>query len=175
MATLSFRLAQYAQVFPLKPGTFCTLIAGISSTNKFATSLLFSSLVLSDSRSVLATLSSSLSFFCLKLLQIWQELRSLYCCSIGLHWVHKFLFFPGNNAADKLARREAVLVPSAIPCSLSSLTSHIHSRLSQTGSVLFHLNSSSHRFPRLPSRNLCFLVMLAMFSLVYAAMNTAYF
>ena len=31
--------------------------------------------------------------------------------------------------ADELARRGALLAPSAIPCSLSPLTSRIHSRL----------------------------------------------
>ena len=38
-------------------------------------------------------------------------------------------FLPGNDAADELARRGALLVPSAIPCSLSPLTSHIRSSL----------------------------------------------
>ena len=49
-----FRQVQYAQVFPLKPVPFCTLFAGLGSTNKSATSLL----LLSDSRSVLTTMSS---------------------------------------------------------------------------------------------------------------------
>ena len=48
-----FRQVQYAQVFPLKPAPFCTLFAGLGNTIKSATSLL----LLSDSRSVLATLS----------------------------------------------------------------------------------------------------------------------
>ena len=52
-----FRQVQYAQVFPLKPAPFCTLFAGLRSTNKSAICLL-----LSDSRSVLATLSSPPSF-----------------------------------------------------------------------------------------------------------------
>ena len=34
-----------------------------------------------------------------------------------------------NDTADEMARRGALLAPSAIPCSLSSLISHIHSRL----------------------------------------------
>ena len=50
--------AHYAQVFPLKPAPFRKLFAGLSSTNKFAISLL----LLSDSRSVLATLFSPPSF-----------------------------------------------------------------------------------------------------------------
>ena len=37
-----FRQAQYAQVFPLKPAPFCTLFAGLGSTNKSAIFLLFS-------------------------------------------------------------------------------------------------------------------------------------
>ena len=36
---------------------------------------------------------------------------------------------PGNDAADELARRGTLLAPSAIPCSLFSHTSCIHSRL----------------------------------------------
>ena len=38
-------------------------------------------------------------------------------------------FLPGNDAADELARRGALLAPSAIPCSLSPLISRIHSSL----------------------------------------------
>ena len=45
---------------------------------------------------------------------------------------------------------------------------------SRTGGVMSHLNSLTHRFPRLPPRNLCFLVMLTVFSLVYAATDTAF-
>ena len=54
----SFQQAQYGQVFPLKPAPFCKLFAGLGSTNKSAISLL----LLSDSRSVLATLFSPPSF-----------------------------------------------------------------------------------------------------------------
>ena len=54
--------AQYVQVFPLKPAPFCKLFAGLGS--KSATSLLH----LSDSRSLLATLSSPPSFLLLQTL-----------------------------------------------------------------------------------------------------------
>ena len=37
-----FRQAQYDQVFPLKPAPFCTLFAGLGSTNKSAIFLLLS-------------------------------------------------------------------------------------------------------------------------------------
>ena len=47
--------------------------------------------------------------------------------------------------------------------------------LSQTGGVLSHWSSLTHRFPRFPPRNLCSLVILAVSSLVFAATDTAFF
>ena len=100
---------------------FCKLFSGLRSTNKSSTSLL-----LSDSRFVLATLSSSPFFFYLNL---WQELFSLSFCSIRIQWIPGHSFLPGKGWADELARRGVLLVPSAIPCSVSHLISRVHSSL----------------------------------------------
>ena len=167
-----FRQAQYVPVFPLKPVPFCSLFAGLGNTIKSAIFLL----LLSDSRSVLAALSSPPSFLLSQTLwQIWQELSSLSFYSIRLQWVPGHSFLPGNDAGDKLARRGALLAPSAIPCSLSPFISRIHFCLFSDWSVLSHRSILTHRFPRFPLRHLCFLVMLAVSSLVFAAMDTAFF
>ena len=65
-------------------------------------------------------------------------------------------------------------MPSVIPCSLSSIISRIHSCLFShwrrtVSSKFFNTQASSF-----PMRNLCSLVTLAVFSLVFAATDTAY-
>ena len=113
------------KLFLLKPTPFCMLFAGFGSTNKSATSLL-----LSDSRSVLATLSYPPSFLLRQSLwQIWQELSSLSSCFIRLQWIPGHSFLLENDTADELVIRVALLVPSAIPFSLSPVISRIHSFL----------------------------------------------
>ena len=124
-------------------------------------------------------LTLALSFFPSFLLpqtlwQIRQELSCLSSCIIRRQWDPGHSFFPGNDAADKRARWEALLesIPqSLVVFFLLSLVSIL--LFSWTGGVLSHLNSLIHRFPWFPPRNLCSMVMLAVPSLVYAATDTA--
>ena len=131
---------------------------------------------LSDFCSVLTTLSSPPSFHLSQTLwQIWQELSSLSSCFIRLQWVPGHRFFRGTTQLMSWPEEERYLLTpkSLVVFLLLSLVSILV--LSRTGGVLSHRNSLTHRFPRFPPRNLCSLVMLAVFSLVYAATDTAFF
>ena len=107
----SFQQAQYVPVFPLKPAPFCTLFAGLGSTNKSSTSLFFS--IFPFTRNSVADLAGTV--FSLLFYQATMGPRTLVSTE--------------NDAGDELARRGALLAPSAIPCSLSPLISRIHSFL----------------------------------------------
>ena len=168
-----FQQIQFVQVSLLKPAPFCMLFAGLGSTIKPTISLFFSYyliLVLFSPPCPPPSFLLPQTFW-----QIWQELSSLPSCSIRLQWVPGHLYLTGNDALNELARRGALLAPSTIPCSLSLFLSLVFTLVfSRTGGVRSHLNSSTHRFPRSPSRNLCSLVTLAVFSLVHAATDTAF-
>ena len=126
--TLSFSTGPVCLSFSVEA---CAILHALSWSRQHQQVCHFSSLLLlSDSHSVLATLSSPPSFLLSQaLLQIWQELSSLSFCSIRLQWVSGHSFLLGNDTADELARWGVLLAPSAIPCSLSPLISRIHSCL----------------------------------------------
>ena len=170
MPLFPFQQAQFAQVFPLKPALFQKVFAGLGNTNKSATFLL----LLLDSRSVLATLSSS-PFFLLPqfLWQTWRELSSLSSCSITLQWVPGHSFLPGNDAADELADEERYSRPLqslVISLLLSFVSTLLYPR---TGGVLSHRNSLTHKLLDF-HRGTCAPLSRSLCSLVYAATDTAY-
>ena len=169
-----YRQVQYAQVFPLKPAPFCTLFAGLGNTNKSAISLLFSyylTLVLSSPSCPLLHLFSYLKLCgrsgrnCLPS----PPVLSGYNGSPDTH------FSRGTTRLMSWPDGERYLHPplSLVVSLLLSLVSTLV--LSRTGGVLSHRSSLTLRFPRFPPRNLYSLVMLAGSSLVYAAMDTAFF
>ena len=137
----------------------------------------FSSLLLlSDSRSVLATLSSPPPFLLSQTLwQIWQELSFFSSCSIRLQWVPGHSFVPGNDTADELARRGALLAPSAIPCSLSPFISRIHSRLISDWRRTVSSKYFDTQVPSIFTEELVLPRHAAVSSLVFAATDTAFF
>ena len=94
-----------ASVFPLKPASFCRLFADLGSTNKSFISLL----LLSDSCSVLATLSSPPPFLLLQ--SLWQKLSSFSSCTIRLQWVPDTRFSLGTMQLISWPDRERYSCP----------------------------------------------------------------
>ena len=169
-----FRQAQYAQVSPLKPAPFCTLFAGLGSTNGSAISLLFSScltLVLSSTPCPLLHLSSYLKLCG----------RSGRNCLLSPPVLLDYNGSPDTRFSRKTTRPMSWLdgvrylrPPQSLVVSfLLSLVSTLV--LSRTGGVLSHQSSLTHRFPPFPPRNSCSLVMFVVSSLVFAATDTAFF
>ena len=168
-----FRQAQYVPVFPLKPAPFCTLFAGFGNTNKSAIFLLFSScltLVLSSPPCPFLHLSS------------YPKLcgRSGRNCLLspvqsGYNGSPDTRFSRGTKRLMSLPDGERCLrLPQSLVVSpLLSLVSTLV--FSRTGSVLSLRSILTHRFPQFLLRNLCSFVMLAVSSLVFAAMDTAFF
>ena len=89
----------------------------------------FSSFLLSGSRSVFVIVLSSVFPFISIFLADLEGLSSLSSYTARLQWVPEHSFLPWNVVADELARRGALLVPSAIPRSFFPFSSRIHSFL----------------------------------------------
>ena len=149
-----FWQAQYAQVFPLKPAPFCKLFVGLGSTSKFATSHLFSSSLTLAPPSFYLKLSGRSGRNCL----LSPPVLSGYNGSPDTH------FSRGTSRLISWPDGECYLRPlqSLVAYFLLSLVSTL--LISRTGGVLSHLNSSAHRLPQFPLRNLCSFVTLAVFS-----------
>ena len=136
------------------------LFAGLGAPTSLLFLFSYLTLVLSSPRSFLLPQT---------LWQIWQELSSLFC-SIRIQWVPGHSFLPETMQLTRWSDREHY------SCSLQSLVVSLLLFLVfiRTRSVLSHQNSFTHRFPRFPPRNLCSLVTLAVFSLVFAVTDTAF-
>ena len=156
-----FRQAQFGRVFPLKPAPFCTLFAGLGSTNKSSISLLFSYLTLILFSFHLSCYLKLSGRNCL----LFSPVLSCYNGSPGTRFSRETT----RPDLEHYLRPPLSLVVSLL---LSLVSTFV---FSWTGGVLFHRSSLTHRFPQFPLRNLCSLVMLAVFSLVFAAMDTAFF
>ena len=168
-----FRQAQYVQVFPLKPAPFCTLFAGLGNTIKSAIFLLFLScltLVLSSPPCPLLHLSCYLKLCG----RSGRNCPSSPPVLSGYNGSPETRFSRGTTQLMSLPDGERCLRPpqSFVVSLLLSLVSTLV--LSQTGGVLSFQSILTHRFPRFPLRDLCSLVMLAVSSLVFAAMDTAF-
>ena len=169
-----FRQAQYVQVFLLKPAPFCTLFPGLGSTIKSAIFLFFSyylTLVLSLPSCPYLHLSSYLKLCG----------RSGRNCLLSPPVLSGYNGSPDTRFSWRTIQLMSWLDRVRYLCPLQSLVVSFLLPListlilSWTGGVLSHLNSLTHRFPRFPSRNLCSLVMLAVSSLIFTTMNTAFF
>ena len=169
-----FRQAQYVPVFPLKPAPFCTLFAGLGSTIKSAISLLFSyrlTLVLSSPPCPLLHLSSYLKLCG----------RSGRNCLLSSSVLLDYNGSPDTRFSRGMTRLMSwpdgvrYLRPpqSFVVSLLLSLVSTLV--LSWTAGVLSHQSFLTHRFSRFPPKSLHSLVMLAVFSLVFAVTEIAFF
>ena len=166
-----FRKAQFVPVFPLKPAPFCTLFAGLGNTIKSAIFLLFCclTLVLSSPPCSLLHLSSYLKLCG----RSGRNCPSSPPVLSGYNGSPDTSFFRGTTQLISLPDGERCLrPPQSLVVSLISISTLV---LSRTGGVPSLQSILTHRFPQFPLRNLCSLVMLAVSSLVFAAMDTAFF
>ena len=150
------------------------LFAGLGSTNKSAISLLFSSyltLVLFSPPCPLLRFS-----FYLKRRSGRFDSNCLLSPSVlsGYNGSPNTCFSRGTMRLISWPDGERYLRPlqSLVVFIFLSLVSTLV--FSRTGGVLSHLNSSTHRFPRFPPKNLCSLIKLAVSSLVYGATDIAF-
>ena len=122
-ATLSFSAGPVCSRFPAEACPLCKPSAGLGSTNRPA---FLSILLLPDTCSVHATLSYPSSFLLPQSLwQVWHELSSLSYYTTGYNGSLDTRFSRGTTRLMSLPNREALLAPSAIPCSLSPITFRI--------------------------------------------------
>ena len=131
-----------AQIFPLKPASFCYLSTGLESTNKSANFHLLPP----NRRSVLATLSFSLSFCLSQSPALVAKLSFLSFFTIRIQCVPGHLFLAGNDVAHDLARRETKLLLSASPVVALLVTLVSTLVISRTEGHFFNTQAISSKF-----------------------------
>ena len=120
-ATLSFPAGPVCSSFFAEA---CAILHALSWSRQHQQVCHFSSLLLSDSRSVLS------SIFPLIPNSVADPAGTVFSLILfRLQWVPGHSFLPGNDEADELARRGALPALSTIPCSLPLLVSYIYSSL----------------------------------------------
>ena len=173
-ATLSFSAGPVCSSFSAEA---CAILHALCWSRQHHKVCHFSSLLLlSDSRSVLAP-CPLLHLSCyLKLCgRSGRNCPSSPPVLSGYNGSPDTRFSRGTTQLMSLPDGERCLRPpqSLVVSLLLSLVSTLV--LSRTGGVLSLQSILTHRFPQFPLRNLCSLVMLAVSSLVFAAMDTAFF
>ena len=155
----------------------CAILHALCLSRPYQQVCHFSSLfLLSDSRSVLATLSAPHHFSYLKL-----------CGRSGRYYLlSPSVLLDNNGSPDTRFSRGTTRLKSlqdgvrylrppqslVVSLLLSLVSTLVFFR---TGGVLSLQSILTHRFPQFPLRNLCSLVMLAVSSFVFAAMDSAFF
>ena len=167
-----FRQAQYFQVFLLKYAPFCMLFAGLGSTNKSATSLLFSfylTLVLSSPPCPLLHLSFCLSLSgtsgrnCLLSLPVLLGYNGSLDTRFSRGTMRLMSWPDGKRYLRPLQSLEVSLLLSLVSTLFSDWRRTVSSKFFDT------------QVPSIFTEELYSLVTLAVFSLVYAATDTAFY
>ena len=168
-ATLSFSAGPVCSSFSLKPAPFCTLFAGLGNTISL---LFFSCLTLALSSPPCPLLHLSC---CPKLCgRSGRNCPSPPVLS-GYNGSPDTRFSRGTTQLISLPDGERCLHPLQ-PLVVSLLLPLVSTLvLSRTGGVLSLRSVLTHRFLQFLLRNLCSVFMLAVSSLVFAAMDTAFF
>ena len=169
MPLFPIRHVRCVQVFQLKTMPFCKLSTGLGSTNKF--------LFLSNSRSVLATFSSSPPFL---LSHSFRDISRNYLPFFAPPYLSRYSWLSATHFLSLMPLPKSWL--DEVHC-FSHLKSHIVSFLfplistvlfSRTRKVLSHVNSSTHRSSQHPPRNFSSVITLVVSSLVFAAPDTTF-
>ena len=110
----------------LRHSVSCPLISATPTSLPFVISSLPVRLSICSQHTVFSSIFSFAQILCQELSLLFLFLSS---CTIRLQWIPTQLIFSGYDAADELAWRDALLLPSAVPCIFSPPKFCIHSSL----------------------------------------------